>query len=79
MKSQYFTPVRNNFRIDQDSGQAVFIPSEAQRKESEVKSLGHQSLAATQIYSQLNLDPVRESVNAATRAIIKAGRKRLTA
>jgi integrase len=43
------------------------------------KSLGHSSLAATAIYSQLNLDPVRESVNAATQAIIKAGRKRLRA
>ena len=28
------------------------------------KALGHKSLAATQIYARLNLDPVRESVNA---------------
>jgi site-specific recombinase XerD len=40
------------------------------------KSLGHRSVAATQIYSQLNLDPVRESVQAATKAMIVAGRKK---
>jgi integrase len=40
------------------------------------KSLGHKSQAATVIYSQLNLDPVRESVSAATRAIIRASRKK---
>jgi integrase len=43
------------------------------------KSLGHSSLAATAIYSQLNLDPVRESVNAATQAMLAAGRKQLKA
>jgi len=37
------------------------------------KSLGHRSLAATQIYAQLNLDPVRESVNKATEAMLIAG------
>jgi integrase len=43
------------------------------------KSLGHRSLKSTQIYSQLNLDPVRESVQAATKAMIVAGRKKLKA
>lgn len=37
------------------------------------KSLGHKSVAATQIYSRLNLDPVRDSVKTATRAIFAAG------
>lgn len=40
------------------------------------KSLGHQSVQATQIYSQLNLDPIRESVMAATRAMLAAGKKK---
>ncbi len=40
------------------------------------KSLGHRSLAATAIYAQLDLDPVRESVMSATRAIIKASKKK---
>jgi integrase len=40
------------------------------------KSLGHSSLAATQIYSQVNLDPVRESVVAATQAMILASKKK---
>ena len=40
------------------------------------KSLGHRSLKSTQIYSQLNLDPVRESVAAATKAMIVAGRRK---
>jgi integrase len=40
------------------------------------KSLGHSSLAATQIYSQVNLDAVRESVVAATQAMILASRKK---
>jgi len=39
------------------------------------KSLGHKSTAATQIYARLNLDPVRASVEAATRAMIVAGAK----
>jgi integrase len=38
------------------------------------KSLGHRSLQATAIYAQLNLDPVRESVMSATRAMIAAGK-----
>jgi integrase len=41
------------------------------------KSLGHRSVQATAIYSQLDLDPVRESVNSAARAIIAASKKRL--
>jgi len=37
------------------------------------KSLGHKSLAATQIYARLNLDPVRASINKATDAMLTAG------
>ncbi|MDK9705032.1 MAG: site-specific integrase [Sulfuritalea sp.] len=37
------------------------------------KSLGQKSVAATQIYSRLNLDPVRDSVQTAARAIFAAG------
>ncbi len=37
------------------------------------KSLGHKSLAATQIYARLNLDPVRAAVNLATDAMLLAG------
>jgi integrase len=40
------------------------------------KSLGHTSVQATQIYSQLDLDPVRDSVSAATQAIIAASKKK---
>ncbi len=41
------------------------------------KSLGHKSQAATLIYSQIaDLDPVRESVTAATRAILSASKKK---
>jgi len=40
------------------------------------KSLGHQSQAATAIYSQLNLDPVRASVAAAVTKMIAASRKK---
>jgi integrase len=36
------------------------------------KSLGHKSQKATEIYSRLNLDPVRDSVNKATAAMQKA-------
>jgi integrase len=36
------------------------------------KSLGHKSLAATQIYARLNLDPVRLAVNTATDAMLLA-------
>lgn len=39
------------------------------------KSLGHRSQAATAIYSRLDLDPVRESVQSATTAMLEAGRK----
>jgi integrase len=40
------------------------------------KSLGHKSLAATAVYAQLDLDPVRESVLSATRTIIAASKKK---
>ncbi len=36
------------------------------------KSLGHKSMQATAVYARLNLDPVRDSVNAATEAMFKA-------
>ena len=39
-------------------------------------SLGHRSLAATQIYAHLNLDPVRASVTAATQAMLAAAKKK---
>lgn len=42
------------------------------------KSLGHQSLEATQIYSRLELDPVRQSVERAGAALLAAGRGPLT-
>jgi site-specific recombinase XerD len=41
------------------------------------KSLGHTSIAATQIYAQLDLDPIRASVMAATRTIIAGSKKGL--
>lgn len=37
------------------------------------KSLGHKDLASTAIYSRLNLDPVRDSMMTATRAMFAAG------
>lgn len=37
------------------------------------KSLNHKSLQATRIYARLNMDPVRESVERGTQAILKAG------
>lgn len=40
------------------------------------KSLGHKSQEATQIYARLNLDPVRNSVELATRAMLEAGENR---
>jgi len=43
------------------------------------KSLGHKSTAATEIYARLHLDPVREAVGAATRAMLSASRKRTKA
>jgi integrase len=42
------------------------------------KSLGHESLEATRVYAQLNLDPVRESVNRAQQAMLLAGGQPLT-
>lgn len=39
------------------------------------KSLGHKSLAATQIYARLDLDPVRSSVERAAAAMLAAGRR----
>ena len=38
------------------------------------KSLGHRSTQATAIYSRLDLDPVRESVQQATAAMMEASR-----
>jgi integrase len=40
------------------------------------KSLGHKSVQATAIYAQLDLQPVREAVGAATRAMIAASKKK---
>jgi integrase len=37
------------------------------------KSLGHKSTQATEVYSRLNLDPVRDSMQTATRAMLAAG------
>lgn len=37
------------------------------------KSLGHKSHQSTAVYARLDLDPVRQSVNAATSAILEAG------
>ena len=39
------------------------------------KSLGHKSIQSTAVYARLNLDPVRESVNAATEAMFKAAKR----
>ena len=39
------------------------------------KSLGHKNVSTTAIYSRLNLDPVKQSVDAATAAMLKAGGK----
>lgn len=38
------------------------------------KSLGHKSLASTAVYARMNLDPVRASVDAATVAMLAAGK-----
>lgn len=43
------------------------------------KSLGHKSQQATQIYARLDTDPVRESVERATAAMIEAGKVKKTA
>ncbi|MGD0908943.1 MAG: site-specific integrase [Candidatus Acidiferrales bacterium] len=40
------------------------------------KSLGHSSTSATKVYARLNLDPIRESVMGATRAMIAASKKK---
>jgi len=40
------------------------------------KSLNHKNASTTQIYARLNLDPVRESVQRATVAMIKAGNRK---
>ena len=37
------------------------------------KSLGHKSMRATEIYARIDLDPVRHSVQTATRAMFEAG------
>ena len=38
------------------------------------KTLGHQSSDATEIYARLHLDPVRRAINAATGAMLTAGK-----
>ena len=38
------------------------------------KTLGHQSNEATEVYARLHLDPVREAINAATGAMLTAGK-----
>jgi len=38
------------------------------------RTLGHKNVATTAIYARLDLDPVRASVETATRAILKAGK-----
>jgi integrase len=40
------------------------------------KSLNHKNASTTQIYARLNLDPVRESVQKATVAMIQAGNRK---
>jgi integrase len=40
------------------------------------KALGHRSIDATKVYSRVNLDPVRKSIQAAARAMIAAGAKK---
>ena len=39
-------------------------------------SAGHQSTAATQIYARINIDPVREAMESANKAIGKAMRQK---
>ena len=41
------------------------------------KSLGHKSQSATAIYAQLNLDPVREAMTAANKALMVAMKKKV--
>ena len=38
------------------------------------KTLGHQSSDATEVYARLRLDPVRKAIDAATRAMLTAGK-----
>ena len=40
------------------------------------KSLGHASMQSTEVYSQLNLDPIRESVTQASRAMLAASKRK---
>jgi integrase len=40
------------------------------------ESLGHKSLRSTEVYAQINLDPVRASVMSATRTIIAGSKKK---
>jgi integrase len=42
------------------------------------KTLGHKNINTTSIYARLNLDPVRESIQLATQAMIKAGKSNIT-
>jgi integrase len=37
------------------------------------KTLNHKQVSTTAIYARLNIDPVRESMNTATEAMLKAG------
>lgn len=39
------------------------------------KSLGHKTIQATAIYARLNLDPVRKSIELATKGMLNAGKK----
>jgi len=39
------------------------------------KSLGHKSQQATAIYARVDLDPVRQSVEAAVSSLLKASKK----
>jgi integrase len=43
------------------------------------KALGHQSIDATAIYARMSLEPVREGVSTATRALLAAGKKKAIA
>ena len=40
------------------------------------KTLGHQSMQATQVYSRLQLDPVRDAIHLATSAMMAAGKRK---
>ena len=43
------------------------------------KALGHQSINATAIYARMSIEPVREGVSTATRALLAAGKKKAIA